>query len=126
MNSEKKIKWKIRNNAKSFSCQIEAPKVQLLYVTSSTININNLVYRSVCDFFPRHPVVLSQNSMLQKSGLLYYIFSLSFFNSMKCGCKEFKAYSVVSIKRTGSLNYFEGFYYPDRFFHVLKEIFLPP
>ena len=93
MNSEKKIKWKIRNNAKSFSCQIEAPKVQLLYVTSSTININNLVYRSVCDFFPRHPVVLSQNSMLQKSGLLYDNFSLLFFNSMKCGCKEFKAWA---------------------------------
>ena len=35
-------------------------------------------------------------------------------------------YSVVSIKRTGSLNYFEGFYHPDCFFHVLNEIFLPP
>ena len=34
-------------------------------------------------------------------------------------------YSVVSIKRTGSLNYFEGFYHPDCFFHVLNEIFLP-
>ena len=35
-------------------------------------------------------------------------------------------YSVVSIKRTGSLNYFEGFYHPDCFFHVLNENFLPP
>jgi hypothetical protein len=35
-------------------------------------------------------------------------------------------YSVVSIKRKGSLNYFEGFYHPDCFFHVLNEIFLPP
>jgi hypothetical protein len=35
-------------------------------------------------------------------------------------------YSVVSIKRTGSLNYFEVFYHPDRFFHVLNEFFLPP
>ena len=33
------------------------------------------------------------------------------------------AYSVVSIKGTGSLNYFEGFYHPDCFFHVLNEIF---
>ena len=32
-------------------------------------------------------------------------------------------HSVVSIKRTGSLNYFEGFYHPDCFFHVLNEIF---
>ena len=35
-------------------------------------------------------------------------------------------YSVVSIKRTGSLNYFEVFYHPELFFHVLNEIFLPP
>ena len=35
-------------------------------------------------------------------------------------------YSVVCIKRTGSLNYFEGFYHPDCFFHVLNEFFLPP
>ena len=35
-------------------------------------------------------------------------------------------YSVVSIKRTGSLNYFEFFYHPKLFFHVLNEIFLPP
>ena len=35
-------------------------------------------------------------------------------------------YSVVSIKRTGSLNYFEGFYHPDCFFYVLNEIFAPP
>ena len=36
-------------------------------------------------------------------------------------------YYVVSIKRTGSLNYFEVFYHPDRFFfHVLNEIFAPP
>ena len=33
------------------------------------------------------------------------------------------AYSVVSIKRTGSLNYFETFYHPKLFFHVLNEIF---
>ena len=33
---------------------------------------------------------------------------------------------LCSIKRTGSLNYFEGFYHPDCFFHVLNEIFLPP
>ena len=32
----------------------------------------------------------------------------------------------VSIKRTGSLNYFEGFYHPDCFFHVLNNKFLPP
>ena len=35
-------------------------------------------------------------------------------------------YSVVSIKRTGTLNYFEVFYHPDCFFHVLNEIFAPP
>ena len=35
-------------------------------------------------------------------------------------------YYVVSIKRTGSLNYFEVFYHPELFFHVLNEIFLPP
>ena len=35
-------------------------------------------------------------------------------------------YSVVSIKRTGSRNYFEVFYHPELFFHVLNEIFLPP
>ena len=35
-------------------------------------------------------------------------------------------YSVVSIKRTGSLNYFEVFSHPVLFFHVLKKIFLPP
>ena len=35
-------------------------------------------------------------------------------------------YSVVSIKRTGSLNYFKVFYHPELFFHVLNEIFLPP
>ena len=49
--------------------------------------------------------------------------------------------SVVSIKRTGSHNYFEVFYYPELFFsctkwnffttlifffHVLNEIFAPP
>ena len=34
--------------------------------------------------------------------------------------------SVVSIKRTGSLNYFEAFYHPEHFFHALNEIFLPP
>ena len=39
---------------------------------------------------------------------------------------SFVYYSVVSIKRTGSLNYFEVFYYPELFFHVLNEIFLPP
>ena len=31
-------------------------------------------------------------------------------------------YSVVSIKRTGSLNYFEVFSHPVLFFHVLKKI----
>jgi hypothetical protein len=36
------------------------------------------------------------------------------------------AYSVVSIKRTGSLNYFEVFCHPELFFHVLNENFLPP
>ena len=40
--------------------------------------------------------------------------------------KYLTSYSVVSIKRTGSLNYFEGFYHPDCFFHVLNEFFLPP
>ena len=35
-------------------------------------------------------------------------------------------YSMVSIKRTGSLNYFEVFYHPKLFFHGLNEIFLPP
>ena len=35
-------------------------------------------------------------------------------------------YSVVSIRRTGSLNYFEVFYHPEHFFHALNEIFLPP
>ena len=35
-------------------------------------------------------------------------------------------YSVVSIKRTGSLNYFEVFSHPVLFFHVLKKIFAPP
>ena len=35
-------------------------------------------------------------------------------------------YSVVSIKRTGSLNYFEVFYHPELFFHVINEFFLPP
>ena len=35
-------------------------------------------------------------------------------------------YSVVSIKKTGSLNYFEVLYHPELFFHVLNEIFLPP
>ena len=40
---------------------------------------------------------------------------------------DFLKYSVVSIKRTGSLNYFEGFYHPDCFFHVLlNEIFYHP
>ena len=35
-------------------------------------------------------------------------------------------YSVLSIKRTGSLNNFEVFYHPEHFFHALNEIFLPP
>ena len=35
-------------------------------------------------------------------------------------------YSVVSIKRTGSLNYFEVFSPPVLFFHVLKKKFAPP
>ena len=35
-------------------------------------------------------------------------------------------YSVVSIKRTGWLNYFEVFPHPVLFFHVLKKIFAPP
>ena len=35
-------------------------------------------------------------------------------------------YSVVSIKRTGSLNYFEVFFHPVLFFHVLKKNFAPP
>ena len=35
-------------------------------------------------------------------------------------------YSVVSIKRTGSLNYFEVFSHPVLFFHVLKKKFAPP
>ena len=37
-----------------------------------------------------------------------------------------KDYSVVSIKRTGSLNYFEVFSHPVLFFHVLKKNFAPP
>ena len=42
-------------------------------------------------------------------------------------CPTFHSiYSVVSIKRTGSLNYFEVFYHPELFFHALNEIFLPP
>ena len=36
------------------------------------------------------------------------------------------SYSVVSIKRTGSLKYFEVFYHPELFFHILNEFFLPP
>ena len=35
-------------------------------------------------------------------------------------------YSVVSIKRTGSLNYFGVFSHPVLFFHVLKKKFAPP
>ena len=35
-------------------------------------------------------------------------------------------YSVVFIKRTGSLNYFEVFYHLEHFFHALNENFLPP
>ena len=35
-------------------------------------------------------------------------------------------YSVVSIKRTGSLNYFGVFSHPVLFFHVLKKNFAPP
>ena len=35
-------------------------------------------------------------------------------------------YSVVSIKRTGLLNYFEVFSHPVLFFHVLKKKFAPP
>ena len=38
----------------------------------------------------------------------------------------YPCYSVVSIKRTGSLNYFEVFYHPELFFHELNEIFLTP
>ena len=38
----------------------------------------------------------------------------------------FLTYSVVSIKRTGSLNYFEVFSHPVLFFHVLKKNFAPP
>ena len=34
-------------------------------------------------------------------------------------------YSVVSIKRTGSLNYFEVFAHPVLVFHVLNIFFLP-
>ena len=41
-------------------------------------------------------------------------------------CIGCAVYSVVSIKRTGSLNYFEVFYHPELFFHALNEIFLPP
>ena len=40
--------------------------------------------------------------------------------------KGVHTYSVVSIKRTGLLNYFEVFYQPEIFFHVLNGIFLPP
>jgi len=40
--------------------------------------------------------------------------------------KTLERCSVVSIKRTGSLNYFEVFYHPELFFHVINEIFLPP
>ena len=47
------------------------------------------------------------------------------FQTISCAFEK-RTYSVVSIKRTGSLNYFEGFYHPDRFFHVLKEKILPP
>ena len=39
---------------------------------------------------------------------------------------QIQSYSVVSIKITGSLNYFEVFYHPEPFFHVLNEIYLPP
>ena len=42
----------------------------------SELNINNLVYRSVCDFFPRHPVVLSQKCKIQcyKNQVCYITF----------------------------------------------------
>ena len=35
-------------------------------------------------------------------------------------------YSVVSIKRTGSLNYLEFFYHPELFFYVLNDFFYHP
>ena len=47
------------------------------------------------------------------------------FLSAICDVVEF-IYSVVSIKRTGSLNYFGVFSHPVLFFHVLKKNFAPP
>ena len=71
----------------------------------------------------RHPVdvwyLLLMMVLVKRPEKLVDNYSLSFFYLVKSITRYILyigRYSVVSIKRTGSLNYFEGFYHPDCFF----------